>query len=226
MAAVLGSSAAATVAGLRVFERVTEPLSMTRCCWAWRRALEGHADNAAPALFGGLTSVFRSSGGDPVALRWPWPDELRLVVATPAVGLATAKARAALPDMCRGRTRFSTCSACSSLVHALQSGDYDRLREAVRRSLASAGARGARAAARRGRWRLTIRTCWARSCRARGRRWRCSRGAIRARVEQLLDIDVRARRRARSTVRTLERASIAGRAAAAWRSVRRTGETV
>ena len=48
-----------------------------------------------------------------MALRWTWPDELRLVVATPSMGLATAKARAALPDdCCRGATRSSTCSAC------------------------------------------------------------------------------------------------------------------
>ena len=29
---------------------------------------------------------------------WAWPDDLRLVVATPSIGLATAKARAALAD--------------------------------------------------------------------------------------------------------------------------------
>jgi len=31
-------------------------------------------------------------------LHWTWPDELKLVVATPSVGLATSKARAALAD--------------------------------------------------------------------------------------------------------------------------------
>ncbi len=49
MAAGLGSSAAATVAGLRMFEKVAHPLS-DRELLAAATSLEGHADNAAPAL--------------------------------------------------------------------------------------------------------------------------------------------------------------------------------
>ena len=55
MAAGLGSSAAASVAGLRIFERVTRPLTDDELL-ALATEVEGHADNAAPALFGGLTS--------------------------------------------------------------------------------------------------------------------------------------------------------------------------
>ena len=47
MAAGLGSSAAAAVAGLRVFERVTQPLP-DGMLLAAATSLEGHADNAAP----------------------------------------------------------------------------------------------------------------------------------------------------------------------------------
>ena len=94
--------------------------------------VEGHADNAAPALFGGLNSVLEAKAADPVALRWSWPDDLRLVVATPAVGLATAKASAALPDaMPRGDAIFNL-QRVLSLVHALQHREYDRIREAVK----------------------------------------------------------------------------------------------
>src|SRR5215510_1806451 len=59
-AAGLGSSAAATVAGLRIFERETAPVSETALL-AVATSLEGHADNAAPALFGGMTSVIESA---------------------------------------------------------------------------------------------------------------------------------------------------------------------
>ena len=83
MAAGLGSSAAATVAGLRIFERVTEPLPDSVLLGAAAQ-IEGHADNAAPALFGGLNSVVEIDGSDPLALRWSWPDDLRLVVAVRA----------------------------------------------------------------------------------------------------------------------------------------------
>jgi homoserine kinase len=131
MAAGLGSSAAATVAGLRVFEQVTGTLSDSELLAAATQA-EGHADNAAPALFGGLNSVVEVVGSSPYALKWSWPADLQLVVATPVVGLATAKARAALPrEVPRADAIFNMQHALA-LVHALQRGEYDRLREAVK----------------------------------------------------------------------------------------------
>jgi homoserine kinase len=131
MAAGLGSSAAATVAGVRLFEAVAQPLPESDLL-AVATALEGHADNAAPALFGGLTSVVEIDGRGPVALRWRWPADLRLVVGTPAVGLATAKARAALPEVLPRRDAVFNLQRVLALVHALEHGEYDRLREAVK----------------------------------------------------------------------------------------------
>jgi len=151
LAAGLGSSAAATVAGLRIFERVTGPISETTLLAA-ATALEGHADNAAPALLGGMTSVVESAAPSPGgvdevnppspggsgeagrtvrALRWKWPDDLRFVIATPFTGLATKKARAALaPTISRTDAVFNL-QRVLSLVHALQNREYDRLREAL-----------------------------------------------------------------------------------------------
>ena len=131
MAAGLGSSAAATVAGLRVFERVTQPLEDSVLLGIAAEA-EGHADNAAPALFGGLTSVLESAGAEPVALRWSWPRELTLVVATPDVGLATAKARAALSPTVSRQDAVFNLQRVVSFLHALEHRHYDRLREAVK----------------------------------------------------------------------------------------------
>jgi homoserine kinase len=131
MAAGLGSSAAATVAGLRVFERVTGALDDSELLRI-ATEVEGHADNAAPALFGGLNSVIEVEGGLPYALRWQWPPDLRLIVATPVAGLSTAKARAELPrEVPRGDAIFNM-QRVLGLVHALQSGQYARLREAVK----------------------------------------------------------------------------------------------
>jgi homoserine kinase len=131
MAAGLGSSAAATVAGLRVFERVTEPID-DRVLLGVAATLEGHADNAAPALLGGLNSVLQVENGDPIAMRWTWPEEVQLVVATPAVGLATAEARAALPDHISRADAVFNLQRVLSLVHALQRREYHRVREAMR----------------------------------------------------------------------------------------------
>ena len=131
MAAGLGSSAAATVAGLKVFGRVVGALDESELLGAATQA-EGHADNAAPALFGGLNSVIEVEGALPYALRWSWPQDLRLVVATPVVGLATAKARAALPREVPRADAIFNMQRVLALVHALQQGEYDRLREAVK----------------------------------------------------------------------------------------------
>ena len=131
MAAGLGSSAAASVAGLRVFERVTGALGDSELLGLATQA-EGHADNAAPALFGGLNSVIEVEGALPYALRWSWPQDLRLVVATPVVGLATAKARAALPREVPRADAIFNMQRVLALVHALQRGQHDRLREAVK----------------------------------------------------------------------------------------------
>ena len=139
MAAGLGSSAAASIAGLRIFERVTAPLPESTLL-AVATSLEGHADNAAAALLGGMTSVVESPpspegfgrAGEPVrALRWEWPNDLRLIVATPFTGLATSKARAALSPTISRKDAVFNLQRVLSLVHALQNGEYDRLREAL-----------------------------------------------------------------------------------------------
>ena len=130
MAAGLGSSAAATVAGLRAFEHVTGPVPEGMLL-AVATSLEGHADNAAAALHGGLTSVVEEEGREPRALRWHWPDEIRLIVATPSTDLPTSKARAVLPDAIPRKDAVFNLQRVLSLVHALQSGAYDRLRDSV-----------------------------------------------------------------------------------------------
>lgn len=130
MAAGLGSSAAAAVAGLRIFEAVTAPLGESALLEA-ATGLEGHGDNAAAAIAGGLTSVIESAGRPPQLLRWTWPDDLQLLIATPSGGLATAKARAALPDTLPRADAVFNLQRVLALVHALERREYHLLREAV-----------------------------------------------------------------------------------------------
>ena len=116
---------------MRLFEWATAPLSDS-VLLAAATDVEGHADNAAPALFGGLNSVLQGEESEPIALRWTWPDDVQLVVATPSVGLATAKARAALPELMPRTDAIYNLQRVLSLVHALQSREYERIREAVK----------------------------------------------------------------------------------------------
>jgi homoserine kinase len=125
----LGSSAAATVAGLRLYEALAGPVDeqelLTTAC-----ELEGHPDNIAAALLGGLT-VSLEAGGKLHVLRSAWPESLAIVVATPAVHLATKASRAVLPVLVSREDAIFNVQRVAFLLEALRSGDFTLLREAL-----------------------------------------------------------------------------------------------
>ncbi len=125
----LGSSAAATVAGLRLFEAVTGPLDeqelLTTAC-----ELEGHPDNIAAALLGGLTVSCEVPGALRV-LRAIWPESLAIVVVTPEQHLATKTSRAVLPDMISRADAIFNVQRVAFLLEALRTADFALLREAL-----------------------------------------------------------------------------------------------
>lgn len=130
IAAGLGSSAAAGVAGVRVFEQVAGPVD-AGVMLGVAASLEGHADNAAPSLHGGLTSVMEREGRDPLVLKWSWPVDVRVVAATPFTRLPTPRARAALAPQITLKDGVFNLQHVLAFVHALQAGNYERLREAA-----------------------------------------------------------------------------------------------
>jgi len=127
----LGSSGAATIAGLRLYEAVTS--RRPDADWlAIACELEGHPDNAAAALLGGLTVSCQHDGGRVTARAWRWPPDIQFVVATPEVQLDTAHARQVLPQhIALGDAVFNLQRALL-LVRALDAGRHDDLREAMR----------------------------------------------------------------------------------------------
>jgi homoserine kinase len=74
---------------------------------------------------------FGEPGSQPYALQWRWPDDVRLVVATPFTGLATSKARAALALSVSRKDAVFNLQRVLLLVHALQNGEYGLVREAL-----------------------------------------------------------------------------------------------
>lgn len=131
MRAGLGSSAAATVAGLRLYEAVTGPRPVEE--WLGiATAVEGHPDNAAAALLGGLALSCQLDDGRVIARRLRWPETIKLVVATPDAGLETAFARKVLPDALPMRDAVFNLQRALLLVSALERGDHRDLREALR----------------------------------------------------------------------------------------------
>ena len=91
-----------------------------------------HLDNVAPGILGGLLLI------PPRGLprRLPFPDDLRIVVASPALALATREARAVLPREVPLALAIEHAQNLASLVHALQTGDRPLLRATLRDPLA------------------------------------------------------------------------------------------
>jgi len=104
LAAGLGSSAAAIVAGLTAADHLYE---LDASLFEKANELEGHPDNVAAALLGGFVVC---AGGDPVRLEPP--AGLEAVIAIPPGRVATGDARAALP------TRVPMADAVDNVAHA------------------------------------------------------------------------------------------------------------
>jgi homoserine kinase len=90
----LGSSSAAAVAGVALARRLLGLAGGPENVFADAARIEGHADNAAPAVFGGFTIALPEGT---VRRLDPHPD-LRPVVLVPATRLLTSEARRALTD--------------------------------------------------------------------------------------------------------------------------------
>ena len=138
MASGLGGSAASASAALIAVNRLAgdamPPEELLPCALAAERAAAGagHADNAAPALLGGVVLI---RGSDPPDLiRLPVPAGLAVALLSPAVEIRTEAARRMLP------TQIPLTHA---LVASLHSGDlalmgrslHDVVAEPVRAAL-------------------------------------------------------------------------------------------
>jgi len=122
----LGSSAAAWVGGLLAANAVLgEPLDRDGLLAAATRA-EGHPDNVAAALLGGLT-VSCADGPRVTAVSLPVPREIEWVVLLPETESSTREARAVLPESVPRTDAIFNVQRVSLLLAALGAGRVDLL---------------------------------------------------------------------------------------------------
>lgn len=139
----LGSSAAAIAGGLVAGNALLQgtPLGAQQLL-ALATEMEGHPDNVAPALFGGVT-VSIMDGKTPYTQRLELAAPLRMVVAIPDFHLATKKSREVLPASVSLKDAVFTVSRAAWLVAKLATGDQaglglgleDRLHQPYRQPL-------------------------------------------------------------------------------------------
>ena len=134
----LGSSASSVAATLVACQHLAgAPLSRPELFTVAGRA-EGlasgavHLDNVVPILAGGLQLLVPGEEGAPVARPLPWPDDLVLVVASPAFELATAASRQVLPRSFSLAAVLAFAQNLAGFVHAVDSGDRALLRSCLR----------------------------------------------------------------------------------------------
>ncbi len=126
----LGSSAAAWVGGLLAANALLgEPLDRDGLLAAATRA-EGHPDNVAAALLGGLT-VSCADGARVIAVSLPVPREIEWVVLLPETESSTREARAVLPESVPRADAIFNVQRVSLLLAALGTGRTDLLELAM-----------------------------------------------------------------------------------------------
>lgn len=126
----LGSSAAAVVGGLVAANLLLEePLSRDKLLTLAVK-LEGHPDNVAPALLGGVQVVVRS-GEEVVTSSVSMPPGLKAVVFIPERSLSTEEARRVLPREVSLEDAVRNIGRAALLVNALAQGKWELLRIAT-----------------------------------------------------------------------------------------------
>lgn len=129
VAAGLGSSAAAILGGLLAANAlIGDPLQPKELLEMATR-LEGHPDNVASALYGGLVLVIHDK--DQLLVDKISVPEMHVVVVLPDYPLPTVQARAALPPQVPMTDAVFNSGRLAMLIRALESGDYERLGAAM-----------------------------------------------------------------------------------------------
>lgn len=125
----LGSSSAAVIGGLLAANALLgSPLS-TGELLTLATEIEGHPDNVAPALLGGLVAV--SSADGEILYARPAIPPLTVVVVTPEMHLSTAEARRILPDQVTRADAVFNVGRAVLVTLALQTGDFGLLGRAM-----------------------------------------------------------------------------------------------
>lgn len=123
----LGSSAAATVAGLVAGNAfLGEPLTQADLL-RLATEIEGHPDNAAAALLGGFV-VSAAIDGAVEALRFDAPRDLRAILFVPELRLATKRMREVLPEFVPRADAVANLTRVAIGVAGISIGRFDLLR--------------------------------------------------------------------------------------------------
>lgn len=122
----LGSSAACIVAGVLGANAWCDSFMSHDEVFALATQMEGHPDNIAPALYGGLCASMMKDG-TPHVIRANIPEDISFTALIPDIQLTTSASRAVLPNMVALKDATYNISRSVFVFHALQAGTLDLL---------------------------------------------------------------------------------------------------
>src|SRR5689334_15432875 len=122
LAAGLGSSAAAIVAGLLAADHLYELAQEPEDVLIKAAEIEGHPDNVAAALYGGFV-LCADDDGTLTSTRLDPPQGVEAVVVIPGEQVPTEEARKAIPDQVPLTDAVANVSAASELVLGIERSD-------------------------------------------------------------------------------------------------------
>lgn len=129
----LGSSSAAVVAGLMGANALTGDRLGRMALLEMAAAVEGHPDNVAPAILGGLVlGIMPGETNDEGLILECLPvPPLQAVVVLPDFHFPTSAARSVVPQQLSRHNAIHNAGRVGLLVHALTTGRYEHLRTAM-----------------------------------------------------------------------------------------------
>jgi homoserine kinase len=126
----LGSSASLLTGGVLAAQLLSGEVDIERA-FQIVSDMEGHPDNAAPSVFGGLTASMRGTDAW-ISRRLSCSEGLRFTALVPDYEVLTSEARAILPESYPRAVAASNAGRAILLCDALRTGDIRLLKEAAR----------------------------------------------------------------------------------------------
>lgn len=127
----LGSSAAAIVAGIMLSSLICDQKLAAPTVLRYALEMEGHADNVAAAYLGGWVVSCVKPDGNVLAVKRPWPEDLKVIVVWPDALLKTSETRGALPATVERDDAVYNLQRVALFGAAVEGGAYDLLWDAM-----------------------------------------------------------------------------------------------
>lgn len=124
----LGSSSSLIVAGVFAANHMMKDILSYEECLNVCTEIEGHPDNVAPAIYGGLVASFKSSKGYK-SINYPVSEDLKFITIIPPFKLSTHEARSVLPHDLEISDVVSNLSRIVNVPLALKDGNVELLKE-------------------------------------------------------------------------------------------------